>query len=238
MHSRNRAVKTKLKQLSVQQKVLTPILTIFTPTPPRALPPPPPPPPPHTHTHTQNPENFDRTHRPHPPKTTKKKYSVLKVTSNKYLQMANTPPSPPPPSPPPLPKVATPPPPHPPHTHTHKIPRILIEPTAHTLPKQKQKNTQFWKWPQTKTRGPWWSYIAHLTKQICIFNVEVSAKFTALGFLYKLYSTNHPHPTPPHPRPCFFTNLDDLNWILKEGHQRNISAKLYWNWSSGLKRFI
>ena len=88
------------------------------------------------------------------------------------------------------------------------------------------------------TRGPWWSYIAHLTKQICIFTVEVSAKFTALGFLYKLYSTNHPHPPPPHPRPCFFTNLDDLNWILKEGHQRNISAKLYWNWSSGLKGFI
>ena len=28
---------------------------------------------------------------------------------------------------------------------------------------------------------------------------EVSAKFTALGFLYKLYSTNHPQPstTPP-----------------------------------------
>ena len=91
---------------------------------------------------------------------------------------------------------------------------------------------------QCKTRGPWWSYIAHLTKQICIFTVEVSAKFTALGFLYKLYSTNHPHPTPPHPPPCFFTNLDDLNWILKEGHQRNISAKLYWNWSSGLKSFI
>ena len=53
------------------------------------------------------------------------------------------------------------------------------------------------------TRGPWWSYIAHLTKQICIFTVEVSAKFTALGFLYKLYSTNHPHPPPSHPRPCF-----------------------------------
>ena len=89
-----------------------------------------------------------------------------------------------------------------------------------------------------KTRGPWWSYIAHLTKQICIFTVEVPAKFTALGFLYKLYSTNHPHPPPPHPWPCYFTNLDNLNWILKEGHQRNISAKLYWNWSSGLKSFI
>ena len=89
-----------------------------------------------------------------------------------------------------------------------------------------------------ETRGPWWSYIAHLTKQICIFTVEISAKFTALGFLYKLYSTNHPHPSLPHPRPCFFTNLDNLNWILKEGHQRNISAKLYWNWSSCLKSFI
>ena len=61
--------------------------------------------------------------------------------------------------------------------------------------------------------------------------LEVSTKFTALGFLYKLYSTNHPHPAPPHPRPCFFTNLDDLNCLLKEGHQRNISAKLY-SWLS------
>ena len=55
-----------------------------------------------------------------------------------------------------------------------------------------------------RTRGPWWSYIAHLTKQICIFTVEVSAKFTALGFLYKLYSTNHPNPTAPHPPATFF----------------------------------
>ena len=47
--------------------------------------------------------------------------------------------------------------------------------------------------PHQETRGPWWSYIAHLTKQICIFTVEVSAKFTALGFLYKLYSTNRDH---------------------------------------------
>ena len=64
------------------------------------------------------------------------------------------------------------------------------------------------------------------------------SQVSALGFLYKLYSTNHSHPPPPHPWPCFFTNLDDPNWILKEGHQRNISAKLYWNWSSGLKNFI
>ena len=40
-------------------------------------------------------------------------------------------------------------------------------------------------------------------------------------------------------KPCapsshvFLMHHDDLNWILKEGHQRNISAKLYWNWSSG-----
>ena len=58
--------------------------------------------------------------------------------------------------------------------------------------------------PHQETRGPWWSYIAHLTKQICIFTVEVSAKFTALGFLYKLYSTTTPIPPPQHPWPCFF----------------------------------
>ena len=80
------------------------------------------------------------------------------------------------------------------------------------------------------TRGPWWSYIAHLSKQICIFTVEVSAKFTALGFLYKFYSTNPPPPRSPPPPPHththhtpvhgFLKHLDDLNWILKEGHQR------------------
>ena len=48
------------------------------------------------------------------------------------------------------------------------------------------------------TRGPWWSYIAHLSKQLCILTVEVSAKFTALRFLYKFYS-----PAPQ--RPCFFS---------------------------------
>ena len=63
-----------------------------------------------------------------------------------------------------------------------------------------------WKFSD-KTRGPWWSYITHLTKQICVFTVEVSAKFTALGFLYKLYSTNHPHPPPPHPQLCFLQIL-------------------------------
>ena len=49
-----------------------------------------------------------------------------------------------------------------------------------------------------KTRGPWWSYIAHLIKQICILTVEDSVKFTALRFMYKFYS---PAPTPPHPPP-------------------------------------
>ena len=69
-----------------------------------------------------------------------------------------------------------------------------------------------------KTKGPWWSYIAHLSKQICIFTVEVSAKFT--GVLYKFYSTNIPPPlaAPSHPAHVFLTHLDDLNWILKEGH--------------------
>ena len=43
-------------------------------------------------------------------------------------------------------------------------------------------------WAEIKTRGPWWSYIAHLSKQICILNVEVSAKFTALRFMYKFYN--------------------------------------------------
>ena len=50
---------------------------------------------------------------------------------------------------------------------------------------------------KTKTRGPWWSYIAHLSKQLCILTVEVSAKFTALRFLYKFYS-------PVLKRLCFF----------------------------------
>ena len=33
----------------------------------------------------------------------------------------------------------------------------------------------------------WWSYIAHLSKQICILTIQVSAKLTALRFLYKFY---------------------------------------------------
>ena len=80
---------------------------------------------------------------------------------------------------------------------------------------------------EKKTRGPWWSYIAHLSKQLCILTAEVSAKFTALRFLYKFYS-----PAPQ--RPCFlFMHHDGLNWILKEDHQRNNFPKIYWNWSSG-----
>ena len=82
------------------------------------------------------------------------------------------------------------------------------------MKKKKKKKKQ--------TRGPWWSYIAHLSKQICIFTVEVSAKFTALGFLYKFYSTNTTPPPPlPHNTPghVFLTHLDDFNWILKDGHQ-------------------
>ena len=74
-----------------------------------------------------------------------------------------------------------------------------------------------------KTRGPWWSYIAHLTKQICIFTVEVSAKFTALGFLYKLYSTNHPHPPPPSTTPLamFFYKSWRPELNLKRGSPKD-----------------
>ena len=60
-----------------------------------------------------------------------------------------------------------------------------------------------------KTRGPWWSYIAHLSKQLCKLTVEVSAKLTALRFLYKFYS-----PTPQ--RPCFF----HASWWLELNLER------------------
>ena len=60
-----------------------------------------------------------------------------------------------------------------------------------------------------KTRGPWWSYIAHLSKQLCKLTVEVSAKFTALRFLYKFYS-----PTPE--RLCFF----HASWLLELNLER------------------
>ena len=59
------------------------------------------------------------------------------------------------------------------------------------------------------TRGPWWSYIAHLSKQLCKLTVEVSAKFTALRFLYKFYS-----PTPE--RLCFF----HASWLLELNLER------------------
>ena len=55
-------------------------------------------------------------------------------------------------------------------------------------------------------------------KQICILTVEVSAKFTALRFLYTFYS--------PAPQ-LVLMHHDSLNWILKEGQQRNISAKKF-----------
>ena len=77
-----------------------------------------------------------------------------------------------------------------------------------------------------KTRGPWWSYIAHLSKQLCILTVEVSAKFTALRFLHKFYS-----PAPQ--RPCFFSCIM-MAWTeyWKRVTKRTI-LPLYWNWSSG-----
>ena len=60
--------------------------------------------------------------------------------------------------------------------------------------------------------------------------VEGSAKFTALNFI----ALQPPPPRTPHSSHVFFFFLTHHdNKILKEGHQRNISAKLYWNWSSG-----
>ena len=52
--------------------------------------------------------------------------------------------------------------------------------------------------------------------QICIFTVEVSAKFTALGFLYKLYSTNHPTPLHHTPSHVFYKSWQ-LELNLKRG---------------------
>ena len=88
-----------------------------------------------------------------------------------------------------------------------KVQGVTQSQTAALPRHQEEEETDKSKQAQIETRGPWWSYIAHLTKQICIFTVEVSAKFSALGFLYKLYSTNHPHPPPPHPWPCFFLQI-------------------------------
>ena len=55
-------------------------------------------------------------------------------------------------------------------------------------------------------------------------SVEVSAKFTALNFI-ALHL--HPPPTPHSSHVFFFFLTHHGNYILKEGHQRNISAKLY-----------
>ena len=75
-----------------------------------------------------------------------------------------------------------------------------------------------------KTRGPWWSYIAHLSKQLCTLTVEVSAKFIALRFLYKFYS-----PAPQ--RPCFFSCIM-MAWT--ESWKRITKGTIlpYWNRSS------
>ena len=67
---------------------------------------------------------------------------------------------------------------------------------------------KLWK-GKCQTRGPWWSYIAHLSKQLCKLTVEVSANFTALRFLYKFYS-----PTPE--RLCFF----HASWLLELNLER------------------
>ena len=47
-------------------------------------------------------------------------------------------------------------------------------------------------------------HIAHLSKQICILTVEVSAKFTTLRFMYKFYSPAPPPPPHPIPQAMFF----------------------------------
>ena len=57
------------------------------------------------------------------------------------------------------------------------------------------------------TRGPWWFYIAHLSKQICILILVL--KFTALNFI-----ALHPHPPPtPHSSHVFFF-LFNASWQL------------------------
>ena len=76
-----------------------------------------------------------------------------------------------------------------------------------------------------ETRGPWWSYIAHLSKQLCTLTVEDSAKFTALRFLYKFYS-------PALQRPFFFSCIM-MAWT--ESWKRITKGTIlpYWNRSSG-----
>ena len=63
------------------------------------------------------------------------------------------------------------------------------------------------------TRGPWWSYIAHLSKQVCILTVEDSAKFTALRFMYKFY-----RPAPTKHQAMFFFLLN-TSWRLNLGRR-------------------
>ena len=91
---------------------------------------------------------------------------------------------------------------------------LLPSERVYAKKKQKKKKKKNKKKQKKKTRGPWWSYIAHLSKQLCKLTVEVSAKFTALRFLYNFIAL----------LPCgrvFFMHHDRWNWILKEGHQRN-----------------
>ena len=67
--------------------------------------------------------------------------------------------------------------------------------------------------------GPIWLTWAN---SFAYLTTEVSAKFI-VHFIIALLPSGH----------VFFKHHDGLNWILKEGHQRNKSAKLYWNQSSG-----
>ena len=62
-------------------------------------------------------------------------------------------------------------------------------------------------------------------KELCTLTVEVSAKFTALRFLYNFYS---PDPQ----RPCFFSCIMTA-WT--ESWKRITKGTIlpYWNWSSG-----
>ena len=62
-------------------------------------------------------------------------------------------------------------------------------------------------------------------EQTDLHTIYVSAKFSALRFFVYIL------------KPCplavmLLTHHEGLNWIFIEGHQRNISAKLYWNRSS------
>ena len=60
-------------------------------------------------------------------------------------------------------------------------------------------------------------HIAHLSKQICIRAIEVSAKFTAQRFLHIFFYVAM----------FFLMHHDSWNWIFIEGHPGNTSTKLY-----------